>query len=93
MTDEFHRDAFGDADAHERTDGRTLGDRTYPSNRDYAADLGGVIRVGLIRFHGSPRPPTSACDHKRLQAFFDGPVWRYAAGLAGAAVICRSAYC
>jgi hypothetical protein len=27
-----------------------------------------------------------------LQTFFDGPVWRYAAGLAGTAVIGRSAY-
>jgi hypothetical protein len=27
-------------------------------------DLGSVMRVGLIRFHWSPRPPTSACDHK-----------------------------
>ena len=35
-------------------------------------DLGGVMRVGLIRFHGSPRPPTSACDQIKLQTFFDG---------------------
>jgi len=27
-----------------------------------------------------------------LQTFFDGAVWRYAAGLAGSAVIGRSAY-
>ena len=26
-------------------------------------------------------------------SFFDGPFWGYAAGLAGSAVICGSAYC
>jgi len=50
------------------------------------------MRVGLITFHGSPRAPTSVCDHIELQTFFDGPVLRYAARLAGSAVICRSAY-
>ena len=30
------------------------------------------MRVGPIRFHGSPRPPTSACDQIKLQTFFDG---------------------
>lgn len=29
------------------------------------------MRVGLIRFHGSSRPPTSACDHMKLQRFFE----------------------
>src|SRR5215475_1442731 len=32
----------------------------------YAGDLDGVMRVGLIRFHGSPHPPTSVCDHIEL---------------------------
>ena len=30
------------------------------------------MRVGLIMFHGSPRAPTSVCDHIKLQTFFDG---------------------
>jgi hypothetical protein len=55
-------------------------------------NLGGVMRVGLITFHVSPRAPTSVCDHIKLQTFFDGAGLRYAAGLAGSAVICRSAY-
>ena len=53
--------------------------RTYPLR--YAGDLGGVIRVGLIRFPWSPRPPTSVCDHIELQTFFDG---------AGLALCCAS---
>jgi hypothetical protein len=56
-------------------------------------DLDRVMRVGLIRFHGSPRPPTSACHQIELRPFFDGAgFWDYAAHLAGSAVICRSAY-
>src|SRR6185295_7929263 len=35
-------------------------------------NIGGVMRVGLITFHGSPRAPTSVCDHMKLQTFFDG---------------------
>jgi hypothetical protein len=44
--------------------------RTYPLR--YAGDLGGVMRVGLIRFPWSPRPPTSVCDLIKLQTYFEG---------------------
>jgi hypothetical protein len=71
------------------------GDKAGPIRAQprYAATWGGVMRVGLIRFHGSSRPPTSACGPIEVQTFFDGPVGRYAAGLTESAVICGSAYC
>ena len=53
-------------------------------------DLGGVMRVGLIRFHGSQRPPTTPCDDISCRHSSTGPVWRYAAGLQGSAVLCGS---
>src|SRR5262249_16859183 len=42
------------------------------------ARRGGVMRVGLIRSYGSPRPPTSTCD-LMLPTVFHRPVWGYAA--------------
>ncbi len=44
---------------------------------------GWCLRVSLIRFHGSPRPPPSACGQRKLQTFFDG------AGLALCCTPCR----
>ena len=41
---------------------------------------GGVMRVGLITFHGSPRAPTSVCDHIKLQTFFDGACFALCCG-------------
>ena len=32
------------------------------------------MQVGTVRFTGSPRPPTSACDRMELQTFSDGAV-------------------
>ena len=52
------------------------------------------MRVGRISFDGRPRPPTNACDHIKLQTFFErdrfGVMLR---GFAGSAVIFGSAYC
>ena len=63
---------------------RSLGDKAGPIHPTaICGDLGGVMRAGLIRFHGSPRPPTSACDPMKVQTFFDRPVSPYAASFAG----------
>ena len=81
-----------------KTGGRWIGliatsrpGRTCPLNRDIRRP-GWCYADRPHQVHGSPRPPTSACDHMKLQTFFDGPVWRYAAGFAGSAMICGSAY-
>ena len=46
-----------------------------------------VVQICLVRFHRSPRPPSSACDQIELQTFFDGAGWRYAAGVAKSTTI------
>ena len=73
--DRVRRVALLLSNAEVATDRRssTLRDKAEPIRPTaICGNLGAVMRVGLIMFHGSPRAPTSVCDHMKLQTFFDG---------------------
>ena len=65
---------------------------TDPSSCEHAATWRGVMQVGLIRLRRTrwfQQAPATASVYRgvSMRSF-----WRYAAGLAGSAEICRSAY-
>ena len=70
----------------------------YPTTRDRSVqlrtcgDLAGCYAGRANQASPNPLVPTSTCHRIGLQRCFDEVVWRYAAGLAGSAEICRSAY-
>ena len=67
-------------------------DRAYLPHRAPFKE-GNAIGSAYSGFAGARDLQQVPAPRMKLQTFFDGPVWRYAARLAGSAVICGSAYC